>query len=501
MATMVRGALVVGALLLSLVGVSGCSDGGVAGDPVCAPGQWGPSCAPCVCVNGSCDDGADGTGACLCDGGYVGLACDACPDGQQDNDGDGTCRPGCAADSCSGNGVCDDSSGDVSCVCEPPYAGPACAVCDPDAPAPQLLSAAWVQLEHGDQQAVLDVAFDRLVTIADVVVDGGAQVSLDGGEPSVAVVARELALLLDALSGIHRVELRDVVDSCGLVATLAVEVCAVREVVFGFAGEPQAFVVPACADGLVSLEARGAQGTAGVGTGAGSGGLGAAAFGELPVVAGEELVVMAGGMAGFNGGGAGGSSAGGVSVRVGGAGGGASDVRQGGAGVESRVLVAGGGGGGGGGASGSCLSSGGAGGGGGGGGHEAGAAGGTGTGCNTVISTGGAGGDQEHGGGGGVPGFNCGQSAVAGVAGVVALGGGGGGGVPCVTNTGQTGGGGGGGGGGLFGGGGGAGGPGGNGGAWAGGGGGGGSSWLGGVDNGSHEDGVHAGDGEVIVRW
>lgn len=42
----------------------------------CAPGYFGPSCASCGCVNGLCDDGDEGSGACLCDLGWAGDLCD-----------------------------------------------------------------------------------------------------------------------------------------------------------------------------------------------------------------------------------------------------------------------------------------------------------------------------------------------------------------------------------------------------------------------------------------
>ena len=38
----------------------------------CAPDYFGPECGSCACVNGTCDDGLDGTGACTCEDGWAG---------------------------------------------------------------------------------------------------------------------------------------------------------------------------------------------------------------------------------------------------------------------------------------------------------------------------------------------------------------------------------------------------------------------------------------------
>src|SRR5690606_29821246 len=55
-----------------------------------------PDCslASLGCVHGACDD-SSGTALCACEAGYAGALCDACAPGYQDNDGDGTCEPGC----------------------------------------------------------------------------------------------------------------------------------------------------------------------------------------------------------------------------------------------------------------------------------------------------------------------------------------------------------------------------------------------------------------------
>ncbi|MDX9720149.1 MAG: clostripain-related cysteine peptidase, partial [Myxococcota bacterium] len=81
-------------------------------------------------ARGRCDDGS-GAAVCACDQGYAGLRCQSCAEGYQDNDLNGVCLPGCARVSlgCSGHGVCNDSSGDVLCACDPGYAGSLCNRC------------------------------------------------------------------------------------------------------------------------------------------------------------------------------------------------------------------------------------------------------------------------------------------------------------------------------------------------------------------------------------
>ncbi|MEZ4233117.1 MAG: hypothetical protein R3B89_28310 [Polyangiaceae bacterium] len=59
-------------------GSAGMSSGGTGGTASCKPGEFGPNCETCTCVNGSCDDGITGTGACTCDTGWTDTKCDAC---------------------------------------------------------------------------------------------------------------------------------------------------------------------------------------------------------------------------------------------------------------------------------------------------------------------------------------------------------------------------------------------------------------------------------------
>jgi hypothetical protein len=105
-----------------------------------------------------------------------------------------------------------------------------------------------------------------------------------------------------------------------------------------YTGAQQTYTVPAGVTSVV-IEAWGAQGTTGQGTG-GFGGQGGYAKGTLAVTPGQVLNVYVGGQAGYNGGGNWGVTG------PGGYGGGGSDVRTSTA-TSSRVIVGGGGGGGG----------------------------------------------------------------------------------------------------------------------------------------------------------
>jgi hypothetical protein len=260
-----------------------------------------------------------------------------------------------------------------------------------------------------------------------------------------------------------------------------------RSATFNYTGAQQNFIVPA---GItrVTISASGAQGGAGFDytpgstIGGGSGANGGFVLATLTVTAGETLAVNVGGQGGagsisiggaggFNGGGAGGNEF------AGGGGGGASDLRRSGFALANRIVVAGGGGGGGGPFRGACgeessCSVGGAGGGGGG---LVGIAGAGGVGL-AVSMTGGNGGTQNAGGAAGVGGFNGVQGNGGGGSTLLAGGGAGGGG--------------------YFGGGGG------GGDINGGGGGGGGSSFAAPTAmNVTHQQGVRAGNGQVIITW
>src|SRR5690606_33518999 len=82
-----------------------------------------------ACVHGTCDD-STGVAICVCDTGWAGASCDTCAPGFQDNDEDGVCNLDCTfANLPCAHGVCDDSSGTALCACEEGYAGPLCNTC------------------------------------------------------------------------------------------------------------------------------------------------------------------------------------------------------------------------------------------------------------------------------------------------------------------------------------------------------------------------------------
>lgn len=122
----------------------------------CPEGFYGADCSStCTCDNGTCDDGLSGTGACTCDAGFTGDACDSCEDGRYGADcdqtcdcGTGTCDDGIAGTGlctcpdgafgadCSGtcecvSGTCDEgAAGTGVCACDDGFTGDACDVCE-----------------------------------------------------------------------------------------------------------------------------------------------------------------------------------------------------------------------------------------------------------------------------------------------------------------------------------------------------------------------------------
>ncbi len=80
---------------------------------------------------GTCDD-STGVVTCACDEGYEGRQCETCSSGYQDNDADGACLPGCATSGldCGTHGSCDDSGGEAVCVCDLGYTGALCDTCN-----------------------------------------------------------------------------------------------------------------------------------------------------------------------------------------------------------------------------------------------------------------------------------------------------------------------------------------------------------------------------------
>lgn len=100
----------------------------------CAGGESGlpDPCQPACGENGVCD-AFSSPAMCRCFPGWQGPACDTCSTGYED-DGEGNCviatePPSCTTDSCSGHGLCDDSSGEVVCSCSPGYKGSRCDLC------------------------------------------------------------------------------------------------------------------------------------------------------------------------------------------------------------------------------------------------------------------------------------------------------------------------------------------------------------------------------------
>ncbi|RLB55326.1 MAG: hypothetical protein DRI90_19540, partial [Deltaproteobacteria bacterium] len=67
-----------------------------------------------------------------CADGYAGSDCSGCAVGYQDSDDDGTCLPECHNSTCSGHGVCDDSSGTATCTCRPDFGGDDCSTACPN---------------------------------------------------------------------------------------------------------------------------------------------------------------------------------------------------------------------------------------------------------------------------------------------------------------------------------------------------------------------------------
>jgi hypothetical protein len=84
------------------------------------------NCGP----HAACDD-SGGQGVCVCDAGYTGEGCMACAEGYQDHDQDGTCLPTCATAglTCPAHASCQDATGTALCVCDDGYTGPACEDC------------------------------------------------------------------------------------------------------------------------------------------------------------------------------------------------------------------------------------------------------------------------------------------------------------------------------------------------------------------------------------
>ncbi|XP_073430420.1 stabilin-1 [Dendrobates tinctorius] len=95
--------------------------------PQCCKGYWGTSCIECPggvlnpCKgHGTCMDGLQGNGTCICDEGFSGFSCDECSDPLLYG---ANCNFACHCK----NGVCKNGvSGDGSCICEAGYMGLTC---------------------------------------------------------------------------------------------------------------------------------------------------------------------------------------------------------------------------------------------------------------------------------------------------------------------------------------------------------------------------------------
>ncbi|KAM3915643.1 stabilin-1 [Leptodactylus fuscus] len=90
------------------------------------PSLYGANCdTACQCQHGICKNGISGDGSCICEAGYIGLTC------EQES-------LSCTKDKCGSNGRCVESQGVLRCDCMPGYykKGNACVAKDPCRPSP-----------------------------------------------------------------------------------------------------------------------------------------------------------------------------------------------------------------------------------------------------------------------------------------------------------------------------------------------------------------------------
>ncbi|MCK9459148.1 MAG: hypothetical protein M0R80_05875 [Proteobacteria bacterium] len=78
--------------------------------------------------HGTCDDSGDVV-VCDCDAGYLPPFCSDCDDNYHTEGDDCVADETCGVGSCSGNGVCDDTSGLIECQCDDGWDGDACSTC------------------------------------------------------------------------------------------------------------------------------------------------------------------------------------------------------------------------------------------------------------------------------------------------------------------------------------------------------------------------------------
>ncbi|XP_058534492.1 stabilin-1 [Ochotona princeps] len=96
--------------------------------PSCCPGHYGSDCQACpggpgsACSNhGMCLDGMSGSGRCVCQSGFAGIACEFCAPG--------FFGPNCQACRCTSHGHCDEGpGGSGSCFCDEGWTGSRCEV-------------------------------------------------------------------------------------------------------------------------------------------------------------------------------------------------------------------------------------------------------------------------------------------------------------------------------------------------------------------------------------
>jgi len=174
------------------------------------------------------------------------------------------------------------------------------------------------------------------------------QVSTDNGSTFLNIInggvysnANSATLnITGATTGMNNYQYRCVVGPCPTTTSSAATLLSqtAGSLTFSYTGGQQTFTVPPCAN-MLTIECWGAQG------GNAGGGLGGYSIGNLSVAAGDVLYVYVG-QAGSGPGSSetfGGGGSGALSYRA--SGGGASDVRVGGTDMTNRIIVAGGGGG------------------------------------------------------------------------------------------------------------------------------------------------------------
>ena len=90
----------------------------------CSSGYYGASCTACpACVNGTCNQGLAGNGSCSCASGFTGTLCDACVSGRYG----ASCT---ACPSCGSHGTCNSGiTGNGTCSCASAWTGTLCTAC------------------------------------------------------------------------------------------------------------------------------------------------------------------------------------------------------------------------------------------------------------------------------------------------------------------------------------------------------------------------------------